>query len=266
MRDIAHGEAHGEQRILIGTAGWSLPSALASSFETAGTHLQRYARRMHCAEINSSFYRPHRPTTYAKWAASVPEDFRFSVKLPRTITHAAVLFSAPALLREFLTQVGGLGSRLGSLLIQLPPRRAFAAVEAAEFLTTLRTLHPTGTIVLEPRHATWFSDEADALLLSLHIGRVAADPALLPAAARPGGDPFTHYFRLHGSPHTYYSAYSRQYLQTLARALQHESPAAQAFVVFDNTAAGAALRNALQLQELLLPASTASSQDITQVQ
>ena len=74
-------------RIRIGTAGWSIPRAAALRFESAGTHLERYSRLLRCAEINSSFHRPHATATYVKWRDSTPVDFRFAVKMPRTITH-----------------------------------------------------------------------------------------------------------------------------------------------------------------------------------
>ena len=73
--------------VRIGTAGWSIPRAAAFRFESAGTHLERYSRLLRCAEINSSFHRPHAAATYAKWRDSTPPDFRFAVKMPRTITH-----------------------------------------------------------------------------------------------------------------------------------------------------------------------------------
>jgi uncharacterized protein YecE (DUF72 family) len=74
-------------RIFIGCAGWSIARAHAQAFPEAGTHLKRYAQLLPAVEINSSFYRPHRPQTYARWAASTPQTFRFAVKLPRAITH-----------------------------------------------------------------------------------------------------------------------------------------------------------------------------------
>ncbi|MDB5818734.1 MAG: hypothetical protein JWQ11_2374, partial [Rhizobacter sp.] len=73
--------------IRVGTAGWSLTAAVADRFAGQGQHLARYARVLRCAEINSSFHRSHRFETYRKWASMVPDEFRFSVKLPRTITH-----------------------------------------------------------------------------------------------------------------------------------------------------------------------------------
>ncbi len=251
-REAAHLTSTVTGRVLIGTAGWSVPSAMAGQFETTGTHLERYARRLHCAEINSSFYRPHRQSTYAKWAAMVPENFRFTVKLPKTITHGTSLAGDPKLLQDFLAQVSGLGIKLAALLVQLPPRRAFLPGSASDFFRSLRDQHPTGIVALEPRHPSWFCEEADALLRTFSIARVGADPAVVPTAAIPGGDPRTRYIRLHGSPHMYYSAYPDGFLRDLAQTLQHGPPDAHTFVLFDNTAAGEALRNALTLQTLVV--------------
>ena len=102
-------------RIFIGTAGWSIPRASAHHFEAAGTHLQRYARLLRCAEINSSFHRPHATATYAKWAGSTPPGFRFAVKLP--------------------------------------PSLSFDVRAAARFFDVLRERY-IGSVVCEPRHQT----------------------------------------------------------------------------------------------------------------
>src|SRR4051812_3495039 len=105
----------------VGTAGWSIPSGSADAFPAEGSHLERYAAGLSAAEINSSFYRPHRRATYAKWAAAVPPDFRFSVKLPKTITHDSRLMDCSALIARFGEEIGGLGEKLGPVLVQLPP-------------------------------------------------------------------------------------------------------------------------------------------------
>lgn len=77
--------------LVIGTAGWSIPARHAQAVPAEGSQLQRYATALGGVEINSSFYRPHRPETYARWAASTPASFRFAVKCPRAITHEARL-------------------------------------------------------------------------------------------------------------------------------------------------------------------------------
>ena len=86
---------------------------MQGQFAAEGSHLQRYAARLPAVEINSSFHRPHTTATYARWAANVPPDFRFSVKLPRTITHQHKLRDCAPLVDEFLAQASGLGERLG---------------------------------------------------------------------------------------------------------------------------------------------------------
>jgi uncharacterized protein YecE (DUF72 family) len=234
-----------------GCAGWSLPRDTWPQFPEAGTHLQRYAGRLLAAEINSSFYRPHKPATYERWAASVPAGFRFSVKLPKTITHEKRLHDCGGLLADFLAQAAGLGGKLGCLLVQLPPSLAFDASAAKSFFTTLRRQH-AGPVALEPRHASWFTPEVDASLAKWRIGRVLADPVRHAPGAAPGGGPGLVYVRLHGSPRMYYSAYSRETLQALALKLRESAAGgAEVWCIFDNTASGAAVSNALELEALL---------------
>jgi uncharacterized protein YecE (DUF72 family) len=233
--------------IHIGTAGWTIPKTYAQAFSDEGTHLQRYAHRFNCVEINSSFHRSHQRKTWERWAASTPGHFRFSVKLPKTITHTAKLQNTGALLQTFLDQASGLGEKLGPLLIQLPPSLAFDEALADDFLTTFREVHP-GLAALEPRHASWFTPSADRLLRSFDIARVAADPPKAShLAATPGGANTLQYYRLHGSPRTYYSNYAEAFLNDLASHLQHPNT----WVIFDNTALGHATYNALQLAALM---------------
>ena len=232
-------------RIRVGCAGWSLPRALWPEFPAEGTHLQRYAARLNAVEINSSFYRPHQPATYARWAASVPENFRFSVKLPKAITHQQRLVDCTGLLDEFLAQAGGLGEKLGCLLVQLPPSLAFDTAAVQAFLSLLRQRH-SGPVALEPRHASWFDGPADPLLDAWQVGRVLADPVVHAAGRLPGGFAGLVYVRLHGSPQMYYSAYDRATLDALqARLEQTARGNASVWCIFDNTAEGAATRNAL---------------------
>jgi uncharacterized protein YecE (DUF72 family) len=235
----------------IGTAGWSIPAQHAGGFATIGTHLQRYALGMNAVEINSSFYRPHRPATYARWAASTPEDFRFAVKLPQEISHTRRLVDAAAPLEAFLAQVGCLGDRLGPLLLQLPPSLAFHPQVAPGFLQMLRSRFDGG-LVCEPRHASWFTPQVDRLMDGLRIARVAADPAVVPQAVNAGGWPGLVYHRLHGSPRIYYSAYPEAALLDIAEQLRHAAASgAEVWCIFDNTAEGEALRDAQRLRAML---------------
>ena len=240
-----------EARVYVGCAGWSIWADHAALFPLNGIHLERYAARFAAVEINSSFYRPHRPTTYARWAASVPDEFRFAVKAPKIITHERRLVGVEAELERFLAEIASLGGKLGPILVQFPPSLAFDARSAANFFSSLRERFQ-GQVVCEPRHATWFSSEAGALLAGHQVARVAADPAIGTQAGEPGGWDGLVYYRLHGSPRIYYSAYNPLQLQQLAARLSaYAAEGIEAWCIFDNTAEGAATTDALSLLHLL---------------
>lgn len=233
--------------IRIGTAGWSIPRDLAGNFPAEGTSLERYAARLTAAEINSSFHRPHNRSLYERWAAAVPPRFRFSVKIPKTITHQHKLADCDEILDAFAAEASGLGDKWAVALVQLPPSFAFDADLAGSFFASVRTRTPAA-IACEPRHPSWFEPGADALLADLKVARVAADPARVPAAAAPGGWRGLTYFRLHGSPIMYRSSYDSEALAGYAAALA--DAAGERWCIFDNTASSAATANALDLLAL----------------
>ena len=238
--------------VRIGTAGWTIPRQHAGSAQGEGSHLERYARVFGCVEINSSFYRSHRLSTWARWAEATSENFRFAVKFPKAITHGAKLAVPAEALDGFFAETAGLGKKMGVVLVQLPPSLGFEDCPAAEFLEALRERWQGG-VALEPRHASWFGREADELLEQHRMARVAADPVRKGAggALRPGGWPGLAYFRLHGSPRTYYSAYDEEFLEGVARAVEGLPEEAERWVIFDNTALGHAFENAAELQRML---------------
>jgi uncharacterized protein YecE (DUF72 family) len=237
-----------EPAIRIGTAGWTIPASAAADFPGEGSSLERYSARLDCAEINSSFHRSHRPDTWRRWASSVPEDFRFSAKLPKAITHKRRLEACSEPLAAALAAMAALGAKLDILLVQLPPSLAFERAVAVSFFTELRARWDRH-IACEPRHSSWFEGEPDALLETLRVARVAADPAQGPAAAGPGGWRGLSYYRLHGSPVMYRSSYDDGRLEALAGRVGVE--AGPAWCIFDNTASGAATGDALKLKSLL---------------
>lgn len=219
-------------------------------FGVEGTALERYARLFGGVEINSSFHRPHRRSTWERWAASVPSSFRFAAKLPKTITHGRKLVDCDELLTAFAQEVAGLGDKLAVVLVQLPPSLAFEAAVAKRFFTALKTT-TTATIACEPRNESWFDPGADGLLADWRVARVAADPARVPAAASPGGWRGLSYYRLHGSPQIYRSSYDQDQLEAYAQALRAESAERPAWCMFDNTASSAATSNALSVSDRL---------------
>ena len=249
--------------VRVGTAGWTIPARYADHFAGAGTHLERYARKLDAAEINSSFHRPHRDKTYARWAASVPEHFRFAVKLPKTVTHERKLVDCSDLLGRFGDEVAGLGEKRAVLLVQLPPRLAFDRPVATAFFADLRRRFGKG-LACEPRHPSWFAPQAEALLLEHRVARVSADPPIpdAPGAGEPAGFAGLVYLRLHGSPKVYHSDYDAETLARIARRLERwRAAGAEVWCIFDNTAAGCALGNALAVDAVIASEAKQSSRD-----
>ena len=231
---------------LIGCAGWNIPKEAAAAFPPGGSHLERYAAVFPMVEINSSFYKPHQPKTYARWADSVPAGFRFSVKVPRAISHDAQMRDIDGLLARFASEVKELKDKLGCLLVQTPPKLGFHDETARDFFMKLSDTFGC-MIACEGRHPSWFSDIATEVLRERKVTRVIADPA----AGQPGPHvPTTNdiYVRLHGAPRIYYSSYPQDYLDALVRDIEvHRAAGRQVWCIFDNTAAGEAVPNALDV-------------------
>lgn len=232
----------------IGTAGWSIPRQDAHAFPAEGSSLERYAARFNAVEINSSFHRPHRPATWLRWRDSAPAGFRFSVKLAKEITHERKLRDCAEPLARFLDQVDILGDKLAGLLVQLPPKHEFNDDVAGAFFEMLRQ-RSNADIVCEPRHPSWFTPAAEALMVSLKVARVAADPAICDDAGVPGGWRGLSYWRLHGSPVMYRSSYLDRipaYAERLRREVKDRRPV---WCIFDNTASSAGAGDALALMD-----------------
>jgi uncharacterized protein YecE (DUF72 family) len=238
--------------VRIGCAGWALASKTAASFPGEGSHLERFAQVFSCVEINSSFYRSHQEKTYLRWGRSVPDTFRFSVKMPRTITHESGLRGCEGLLRAFVGEVSALGEKLGCILVQLPPGLALDAASARRFFALLRKLTPVA-IACEPRHASWFTSKGTDLLGSAGVSRVWADPSPV-AGAIADDNAGMLYLRLHGSPQVYYSAYDDAFIEATAlRIRRAREQGRDAWCIFDNTARGEAVPNALSLMARIAP-------------
>lgn len=238
----------------IGCAGWAIPALHQSSFPGSGSALERYSSIFTAVEINSSFYRPHKRDTYQRWADTVPARFRFSVKVPQTITHDKHLKGVVSELRAFVGQAGGLGGKLGGVLVQLPPSLKFNRRVAGAFFERLKGELPVrAAVVCEPRHKSWFELPAIQLLRDYKVNRVGADPAPAPASDEPGTAGKWRYWRLHGSPRMYYSSYDTRMLEELAARVASVRSSLTPWIIFDNTAAGHAVGNALAFRALLSP-------------
>ncbi|WP_420472948.1 DUF72 domain-containing protein [Noviherbaspirillum sp. ST9] len=242
---------HNEGNLVhVGCAGWSVPGAMHDQFPAAGSHLVRYASVLPAVEINTSFYRPHRPATYERWRESVPEGFRFSAKVPKAITHEARLQGVDEALEKFIAEVRRLEHKLGCLLVQLPPSLQFDTQVACRFFRGVKALCDV-PVVCEPRHLTWFTPAAADVLSGMGVGYVDADPPVGVIPGEAAGSEVV-YLRMHGSPVIYHSAYPEEVIRKLHERIERSADAGRhIWCIFDNTASGAAMPNALSLLERL---------------
>jgi uncharacterized protein YecE (DUF72 family) len=201
--------------IRIGMAGWALPASHRRHFEGEGSHLARYARVFNATEINSCFYRAHLRSTYARWAASVPDGFRFSVKMPKRVTHELRLVGTEGGARRAHRADFGSRRKARVRARSASPELRLRATAASSFFAALRERYD-GDVAVEPRHPTWFAPASTSVLEGFRCARVAADPARVPEAAQPGAWRGFAYWRLHGSPVMYRSSYADAFLQQLA--------------------------------------------------
>jgi uncharacterized protein YecE (DUF72 family) len=237
-------------RIHVGTAAWANPPRERPRRGPA-SHLVHYAKSFNAVEINSSFYRSHQRATYERWRDITPAPFRFSVKMPRSITHECALRRCRPQLREFLDEIAGLGRKLGVILVQLPASLVFESRVVERFLALL-VAQSAARVACEPRHPSWFTARASDLLQRHGVARVGADPSANAGGSRPGGSLSLVYYRLHGSPKMYYSAYSAEFLSHLAAQVRgSNSTVKDVWCIFDNTARHEAWPNAQQLLRLL---------------
>ncbi len=229
--------------LFLGTAGWAIPKELRERRSDSGSSLRRYSGLFAATELNSTFYRRHRVSTFRRWRDSVPASFRFAVKLPRAITHWAGLSAPRREVETFFDDLQGLGDKLGPVLVQLPASVHFEPRRAAAFFRLLRQLYD-GLVACEPRHASWYDPQATALFAEHDVARVVADPPRPLAASEPIAGSALLYVRWQGD-------YGDRQLWNLAAFVARQPARVTVWCIFDNAAAGAALHDALRFHELL---------------
>jgi len=145
--------------MLAGTSGYSYKEWLGHFYPErlpANAMLRYYAERFATVEINNTFYRMPAESMLARWTDEVPENFRFTLKAPRRITHDKRLREAEADVAEFLRRAGALGKKLGVVLFQLPP---YLKKDLPRLRDFLGALPPGQRVAFEFRNATWQDDE-----------------------------------------------------------------------------------------------------------
>lgn len=236
-------------QVYIGTSGYSYPywkNRFYPEKLPASRWLSHYATRFNTVELNHTFYRMPTVAALKKAAVSTPDNFVFSVKANRFITHIKRMRGAEDLVKEFVQIVTeGLEAKLGCILYQMPPTYSYTPERLDELMVTLRY---SGTRVVEFRHQSWWQEAVYQRLEDADICFCSVSFPGLPEVQITTGKLL--YQRMHGVPELFNSAYNETDLKQLADTIPNVR---SAFVYFNNTYYEAGYTNAATLQNLLKP-------------
>jgi uncharacterized protein YecE (DUF72 family) len=231
-----------------GTSGLLLPVPNKEFYPEAykaKSRLCYYGSLFNSIEINSSFYKIPMAATVTRWANDTPENFKFTFKLWRNITHNKGLeFSAPDILR-FMERIAGAGDKKGCLLVQFPGSiKPVYMREVEQLLMHIRLADPQNEwkVAIEFRDQTWYQTDTYDLLESMKMGLVLHDKLKEGAAFIDSAADFV-YVRFHGPTGNYRGSYDDQFLHEYASYIQEWlEDGKQVFTYFNNTM-GSAIQN-----------------------
>ena len=204
-----------------------------------------YAKYFNTLELNSTFYQFPKPAALKKWFAESPDDFVFSLKVPRIITHYKKFTGTEQLLADFYNVVGdGLASKLGAVLFQLPPQIQYSAEMLQKIINSLQ---PGFNNVIEFRHASWWKEKVYDELAKMGVGFCGSSHPKLPDQLIINTN--IVYYRFHGVPNLFKSSYEDSFLKKKADSIQKNTNVHTAFLYFNNTWGTAALTNATWLHD-----------------
>jgi uncharacterized protein YecE (DUF72 family) len=212
------------------------------------SRLAFYATLFNSLEINSSFYKLPRPVTVAKWTAEVNENFSFTYKLWKQITHNKELYFNPEDVKAFMDAIDSVGNHKGSLLIQLPPSNTVAnAMQLNNLLTVIGEINNGWKPAIEFRHPSWYRDDVYELLEHHNTSLVIHD---MPASATPLQaltDNDVVYLRFHGPGGRYRGSYEDDVLYEYGLYIKEWLEDGKTVYTYFNNTAGDALNNLMTL-------------------
>ncbi|OBK10331.1 DUF72 domain-containing protein [Mycobacterium asiaticum] len=238
--------------VRIGTSGWSYDhwtDVLYRPGLPAAKRLSRYVEVFDTVELNASFYRWPKDSTFAGWRERLPPGFTMSVKAHRGLTHYRRLGSPEPWIERFERCWQALGDRRGVLLVQLHPEQQRDDTRLDSFLGMMPASIRTA---VELRHPSWDVPEVYALLEKHRAAYVVMSGANLVCVPRATTD-FV-YARMHGpEPASMYTgSYTAEDLRWWAdRITEWDNEGRDVWMYFNNDLGGHAVRNALSLRELL---------------
>jgi uncharacterized protein YecE (DUF72 family) len=239
--------------IRLGCSGWDYKDWVGTLYERDESKLKAYTSIFNTAEINSTFYSYPKPGLVLGWAAHTPDDFLFSVKLNRLVTHEKRLDIAAGVeddVQVFCELMGPLkeSGKLACILIQLPPGLKFSCGLVESFLAVLP---PKYHFALEYRNKTWLTDEVIRLLERYNVTPVMTDGPALPRQDMSSKD--MAYIRWHGRGRRvwYNYRYSQEELESWVGTIRELSEQVQVLGYFNNHYHGHAPENCLDVLEML---------------
>jgi uncharacterized protein YecE (DUF72 family) len=234
----------------VGTSGWQYKHWRGRFYPTdlpAATWLEYYTRFFDTVELNNPFYRQPERKTFEMWRRSVPDNFVYAVKLNRFITHIKRLNVDRKSIERSYGTMAGLGPKLAVVLVQLPPGMKFDMDRAERYFKLVAPRRRRHAI--EPRDASWFTEDALAFIRGRRIALVAGETAHWPTYLAVTAD-FV-YVRFHGPGRRYASNYDDEALREWAdRIKRWRAGGCDVFAYFNNDEMGYAPRNAIRLLEL----------------
>jgi uncharacterized protein YecE (DUF72 family) len=239
-----------------GTSGLVLPVANKQAFPTEfknKSRLSYYAFLFNSLEVNSSFYKVPMPSTTERWASEVPDNFRFTFKLFREITHKKALTFDSTLMKKFMHVIDQVGDKKGGLLVQFPASITFDSLtQLKKLLISIRKFDKTNEwdLCIEFRHTSWYRKETYSLLSRYHAAVVIHD---MPASAPPLTDPWTDfvYVRYHGPAGDYKGGYNDQLLSAHAKMMKNWLAEHKTVYTYFNNTIGDAITNLVTINKYI---------------
>jgi uncharacterized protein YecE (DUF72 family) len=206
-----------------------------------------YCQSFNSVELNVTFYRFPRVTDLQSWYNRSPEDFRFTVKAPRLITHYKRFNNSERELNEFYNTVSkGLGDKLGSILFQLHPAITYSESKLEQILNVL---DPSFINVIEFRDPSWWRPDVEKALQRANVTFCGISYPKLPDDVHKTAKAM--YYRFHGVPKLYLSSYSKPKLEAIVNNIKNKRGVSDVFIYFNNDIEVAAVKNAKTVQGLI---------------
>jgi uncharacterized protein YecE (DUF72 family) len=237
-----------ENMFFSGTSGLLLPFPNKQLYPIEFQEKPRlafYGSLFKSLEVNSSFYKIPLGSTIQKWSESVPEDFKFTFKLWKGITHNKDLAFDPSAINHFINVINNAGNRKGCLLIQFPPSVTASKLnQVMNLLTALRLEDSQNSwkMALEFRHSSWYEEDLEELSNSYQMGIVIHDKMNLATPFLNNSGHFI-YLRFHGPDGNYRGTYSDDILMEYAQYIKEWIDEEKVVYTYFNNTMGDAIRN-----------------------